>query len=478
MSLKVKLTLMCMLAAIVSASSGAIGFYFLNDVSQKYSKVSGENLPAIRTLADLRATIRELRIHVRSMGLEGNTQEDVNQYAKNSVEQVEKFEQQINAYLKIDPSAANRKSFQDFYKSWTEFKDFGVNLLTLAKDYKTNNREIVHQIRDICGVKANGVYVALLEETHYQTELSDKAVALAHEGKGIAKQLMLWIAIGSIFAAGLFSFFMSTKITAAVKRICDSLAENSASVQAAATTLTSASSTVHEGSFKTASMLESSTASMTQISSMVNLSSEKAGQARRAAEQSKTSASDGSQAVGQLIDSMNRISNSSKRMQDIITIIEDISFQTNLLALNAAVEAARAGEAGKGFAVVAEAVRSLAGRSTSSAKEISDLIKESSSQINEGVNKADQGRLVLERIVKSVEQVTVFNHDIASSSEEQKIGIGKVEEVLSELDRTSQANTEASEQVSKTAMELNEKTESVDRLIFELRHMVEGNKAA
>ncbi|HEY1078610.1 MAG TPA: methyl-accepting chemotaxis protein, partial [Bdellovibrio sp.] len=264
----------------------------------------------------------------------------------------------------------------------------------------------------------------------------------------------------------------------AVKKICDALAENSQDVHAAASTLTEVSGTVHDSSTRTASMVESSTASMTQISSMVNLSSGRAAEAASASHQSKKSVEDGSHSIGQLMNSMGNISASSKKMQDIINIIEDISFQTNLLALNAAVEAARAGDAGKGFAVVADAVRTLAERSSTSAKEISGLINQSASHIQEGVSKATQSQEMLKQILESVEKVTTYNQEIAQSSEEQKLGIQQVGGALSNLDMASQDNARASQQVSHTAADLHSKTASVDHLISDLRVLIEGKKSA
>lgn len=478
MSLKAKLTFLCLAVALVSASGGVIGYYFLTEVSHRYSIVSQENLPAMKELGGLRSTIRELRIHVRSMGLEGNSPAEVEKYVQRSLEQVALFEQHLDIYKKIDAKALERESFKNLTKSWEEFKSFGSHLIELSKNYQENHAEIVNQIRNVCETKAENVYKPLLEETEYQFKLADQSVALATASKNNAKQLALWVSVLSILAAGLVSFAVSSRISKTVKMICDSLAMNSKDVQLAATTLTKVSTSVHDSSSKTASMIESSTASMTQISSMVNLSSERAAEAASASQASKRSAEEGSRAIGQLMTSVNNISESSKKMQDIIDIIEDISFQTNLLALNASVEAARAGEAGKSFAVVADAVRTLAARSSTSAKEISELINKSAEFIKEGVKNASDSQLVLEQILQSVDKVTSFNNEIAQSSEEQKLGIQQVGGTLSQLDEASQDNSRASEEVSHTASDLHNKTASVDLLIADLRLLVEGKKAA
>ncbi|CAE78148.1 methyl-accepting chemotaxis protein [Bdellovibrio bacteriovorus] len=477
-SLKAKLTLMGLSVALLAATSGALGFYFLHKVSAEYNIVAHENLPSLKELADLRSTIRELRLHVRSIGLAGNTQEEVNIYIEKSKEQIANLERHIEAYEKIDPSAKDRASYKEFIAGWHEFKSFGGEILSMSANYQENESKVVSLIRDVCPAKAQKIYAPLLNETTYQVQYADRS---AHEATAAEKQARFWVTVFaavSIVLAGLVSFFASSSIAKTVKQICDALADNSQEVHKAASYLSETSVTVQNGASKASSMLEASTASISQIEAIVKISSERALQAKVASEESKTSAEDGSGAIKQLMHSMEKISDSSKKMQDIINIIEDISFQTNLLALNAAVEAARAGEAGRGFAVVAEAVRSLAQRSSVSAKEISDLISQSASYIEEGVSKAGQSQDVLSRIHKDIEKVSSYNQDIASSSEEQRVGIQQVSGALVSLDTTSQSNTKASEQVSSIAKELNEKTEAVDSLISELRGLIEGRKAA
>lgn len=469
---------MGLFVALLAATSGALGFYFLDQVSSEYSIVAEDNLPSVKELADLRATVRELRIHVRSIGLEGNSQQDVDHYIEQSKAQIDAFEKHIALYTKIDPRAQDRESFKTFLSAWHEFKAFGSEVLSLAANYEQNEKEIVRLIREVCEQKAHAIYEPLLAETEYQVSYADSSTKKAHFAENNARFWVSIFAIVSIVLAGLVSFWASSLIATTVKRICDSLATNSSEVQQASNKLSIASVTVHDGSNKAASMLETSTSSISQIEAIVKISNTNALQAKDASENSRRSADDGSQAVQELVSAMEKITSSSKKMQDIINIIEDISFQTNLLALNAAVEAARAGEAGRGFAVVADAVRTLAQRSSGSAKEISDLIAESSSYIQEGVQKAEQSKEALKKIQKSIEQVSAFNQDIASSSEEQRLGIQQVSSALLSLDSTSQDNTKASQQVSQIAIDLNEKTESVDTLISDLRSLIEGHKAA
>jgi uncharacterized phage infection (PIP) family protein YhgE len=151
---------------------------------------------------------------------------------------------------------------------------------------------------------------------------------------------------------------------------------------------------------------------------------------------------------------MGEISESSRRIGEITDVIEDIAFQTNLLALNAAVEAARAGEQGKGFAVVAEAVRSLAQRSATSAKDIGSMIQESKAKIERGVQIADQGGVALRSMLQAVQEVSSLNERIALASKEQTAGLSQISKAMNQLDAATQANSMSAEESTQGSGEL------------------------
>ncbi len=224
-----------------------------------------------------------------------------------------------------------------------------------------------------------------------------------------------------------------------------------ATVSSAAQQLTSASQEIATGAQEQASSLEETASSLEEITSTVKQNSDNAQQARQLANGSKDVAERGGSVVSEAVQAMNEINQSSKKIADIITTIDEIAFQTNLLALNAAVEAARAGEQGRGFAVVAAEVRNLAQRSASAAKEIKALIQDSVRKVENGTDLVNRSGSTLTEIVSSVKRVTDIVSEIAAASKEQLSGIEQVNRAVSQMDRVTQGNASQTEEMSGTA---------------------------
>jgi methyl-accepting chemotaxis protein len=211
-----------------------------------------------------------------------------------------------------------------------------------------------------------------------------------------------------------------------------------------------------------AASLEETSASMEQISSIVKKNAENAQQASLSANQTRQIADQSGAVVAKAIDAMARIEESSHNISEIIVVIDEIARQTNLLALNAAVEAARAGEAGRGFAVVASEVRSLAQRSSQAAKDITNLITKSSSQVQDGVQLVNQAGGALGEITKSLTTVTELIADIASASAEQSSGVDEVNKALTMMDAVTQQNSALVEENAATAKALELQAQNMD----------------
>ena len=189
-----------------------------------------------------------------------------------------------------------------------------------------------------------------------------------------------------------------------------------------------------------ASALEQTAASMEELSATVRQNADNAQQANQLARNASEVALRGGGVVGQVVDTMRGIHESSRRIEDIIGVIDGIAFQTNILALNAAVEAARAGEQGRGFAVVASEVRSLASRSAGAAKEIKALIGESVSRVEQGSSLVDQAGATMEEVVGAIRRVSDIVSEISAASVEQSTGVGQVGDAVTQMDRATQQN--------------------------------------
>lgn len=200
-----------------------------------------------------------------------------------------------------------------------------------------------------------------------------------------------------------------------------------------------------------ASSLEQTAASMEQLSATVRNNAQNASQARERAQQASDNARRGGAAVETAVATMRDIASSSKRIEDITSVIDGIAFQTNILALNAAVEAARAGEQGRGFAVVASEVRALAQRSATAAKEIKELIVASSTRVADGSQQVEAAGATMGDMLESVRQLAVLVSEIATSSNEQATGIEQVNTAITQMDQVTQQNAALVEQAAATA---------------------------
>jgi len=187
---------------------------------------------------------------------------------------------------------------------------------------------------------------------------------------------------------------------------------------------------------------------MDQMTGTVRHNAENASQANQLAIAARDQAEKGGAVVSRAIDAMSSINEASRRIVDIISVIDDIAFQTNLLALNAAVEAARAGEQGRGFAVVASEVRNLAGRSATAAKEIKTLIQASVARVDQGSQLVAQSGETLGQIVGAIKRLSDIVGEIASASQEQSVGIDQVNKAVVQLDELTQQNAALVEEAS------------------------------
>ena len=265
---------------------------------------------------------------------------------------------------------------------------------------------------------------------------------------------------GELFHA-IDSHGMPDSVIAAFARMRDMLRGISGTVRQGADNVATASAQIAAGnndlSARTeaqASALQETAASMEELGSTVRQNADNARQANQLALQASGVAVDGGEVVSQVVDTMRGINESSRKIADIISVIDGIAFQTNILALNAAVEAARAGEQGRGFAVVASEVRSLAQRSAGAAKEIKALINASVERVEHGTALVDKAGATMQEVVASIRRVTDIMGEISAASSEQSAGVGQISEAVTQMDRATQQNAALVEESAAAAESL------------------------
>jgi len=295
---------------------------------------------------------------------------------------------------------------------------------------------------------------------------------------GLAKE----IAVGNLAVDVAVRSGDSTSLVATMRDMRDSLAKIVGQVRSSADSISTGSAEIASGnqdlSSRTeqqASSLEETAASMEELTATVKQSADSARQANQLASSASAAAEKGGDVVQQVVTTMDQISTSSKKIAEIINVIDGIAFQTNILALNAAVEAARAGEQGRGFAVVAGEVRNLAQRSAQAAREIKTMISESVGAVETGSRLVSDAGVSMAEIVDQVKRVTDLIAEITSAAQEQSSGIGQVNEAVTQMDQVTQQNAALVEQSAAAAASLRQQAEDLAQAVSVFR--INGTQA-
>ena len=494
-----KLGLAFIAMVLLSLLVGVLALVQLSDVHEDTHDIATNWLPSVHILGEMRATANRLRASEVGLALSESPEEKA-RLAQDvlAVGKILADQEKVYAPM-VTPQEV--KTYEEFKQSREAYMKVQAQLLALAKEggAQADTAKLLYG-------DSQKAFIAMAETigrlAKINTDGADKAykasqvsydAARAMVGAGLALAVAVAVALGwwitrlitvpvdeavratREIANGNLAVSLSVRSRDEIGQLLqgliemrDKLAAVVSEVRSNAEGVATASAEIAQGNSdlsgrteSQASALEETAASMEQLGSTVRQNADNARQANQLALNASTVATHGGEVVAQVVDTMRGINDSSRRIADIIGVIDGIAFQTNILALNAAVEAARAGEQGRGFAVVAGEVRSLAQRSADAAKEIKSLITASVERVEQGSQLVDQAGTTMEEVVTAIRRVTDIMGEISAASSEQASGVAQVGEAVTQMDHATQQNAALVEQSAAAAASLNQQAQDL-----------------
>jgi methyl-accepting chemotaxis protein len=482
---------------------GVSGIYSMSRVNQASTDIAEDWMPSVRAVMELRNDVGELRrwelAHMLNEGAEAKAD-----YEKRMEATLATMKSHRDAYEKLISSPEEKALAVEFDKTWTAFMADHGKMMALS-----NANQIVEARALASGssAKTMGEISAIVGKlvtlnTAGGDAASDAATALYNNARltsiillvlniGIGMALALWIArivsaplqealsAARDVAGGDLTRSIDVKTSCETGQLMQALKDMTGNLQTLVSevrhgtdTIATASAEIASGnqdlSSRTeeqASSLEETASSMEELTSTVKQNADNARQANQLAQSASGIAVKGGDVVGQVVGTMASINESSRKIVDIISVIDGIAFQTNILALNAAVEAARAGEQGRGFAVVASEVRNLAQRSAAAAKDIKALINDSVEKVEAGSSLVNEAGNTMNEIVASITRVTDIMSEITAASVEQSAGIEQVNTAIVQMDQVTQQNAALVEEAAAAAESMQDQAAKLSEVV-------------
>ena len=498
LSIRRKLLAVCGGLAAVTAFVGGWGLWTFSGANAAFQIAVHESLPAVDRLLHAENDLQQALVIERSLLFMSASSPDARAQAAQHAQKLEQVRTRWKQYTAMTATETERARWAEFERALAEWAGASREVLkVLAQDTPDARRDAIDlsmgEGAEKFG-KANRVLAALtelrIEDARRQAATQERravhlrwwtvfllaaAVAIAvgvalTVARAIGRPLEETVVLLKDIAEGegdltkrlevrgrdeigqlslWFNRFMDK-----LQHVMREVASSADDVTTASQDLSAATTNLSSGAQEQAAALEETAASLEEITGTIKQNADNARQASQLALGSRTVAQQGGQVVTDAVRSMRAIEESSGKIADIITTIDEIAFQTNLLALNAAVEAARAGEHGRGFAVVAAEVRNLAQRSAGASKEIRALIHDSVQKVESGGELVNASGTTLEEIVTSVKRVTEIIAEIAAAAQEQTTGVGQVNDTLLQMDRVAQSSAAQTEEIASTAQVL------------------------
>lgn len=484
-----KLILGFIAVLLLTCFLGIFSIIQLTSLNSAADEIGNDLMPSSISGMGMKESVSRMRSQEAQLATAENA-EEAKKYQDRTNEAVEAFRKNYSAFLKNADTPEDKKALEELLSAFNDYALISNKIANFAKESKTQDAvALLRTESSSSNKKMRGMLDKIVDA---QIVAGQKAANTSHE-LFLTARMMIIVAMLISIAIGFFMAIWLAKIVSTPLKNAVSLAQSIAAgdltcrvepesacetgqliralgemntsllnvvsevrtgteqINGAATEIANGNLDLSSRTEEQASSLEETASSMEEITATVRHNSENARQANVLSQTATSIAEKGGSVVSEVVSTMTSINESSKKIVDIISVIDGIAFQTNILALNAAVEAARAGEQGRGFAVVASEVRSLAQRSASAAKEIKELINDSVEKVGQGTRLVDSAGTTMQEVVESVKRVSDIISEITAAGQEQSSGIDQINQAIMQMDSVTQQNAALVEEAAAAA---------------------------